>query len=225
MSRTETLPTVSRIPAMCAPEPSSTESVAWRTKPAPDRGAFLFVALIWAVMTGVGLVYVVRFGPTVLRWDDYSLVSRITGVEPVTLSWLWSQSYEHRIPLVRLILLEVLRSSEADPRAALVFSVGLQSLTAAVLLIVVRQARGSSSYSDAFVPIILLNLGHHGIFLWAICFTGVLALAILGFLLAVVVRCDCAPSLSTSALAWIPMEGKLLTQPSLNNLYNGVSIE
>jgi hypothetical protein len=201
MYGTEALPSISTVHTTSDSETRSAQKAAWRTEPLPDRGAFLFVALIWALMTVTGIVYVTRFGPTVLLWDDYSLVSRIAGVEPVTLSWLWSQTYEHRIPLVRLILLEVLRSSEADPRAALVFSVGLQSVTAAVLLIVVRRARGSSSYSDAFVPIILLNLGHHGIFLSAICFAGVLALAILGFLLAVVVRCDRAPSLSTSALA------------------------
>ena len=203
MFGTETLPTVSTIPAMSASEPCSAQRAAWRTEPIPDRGAFLFVALIWAVMTGVGLVYVVRFGPTVLRWDDYTMVSRITLAEPITLSWLWSQQNEHRIPLILLVLLGLFRSSAADPRPALFVTVGVLSATSAVLLGALRKARGSSSYSDAILPIILLNLGHHEILLWASCLMYSLTPALMGFLLALVVRCGREPGLATMTSAGI----------------------
>jgi hypothetical protein len=69
------------------------------------------------------------------------------------------------------------------------------------MVLALRKARGSTSYSDAFLPIILLNLGHHQIFLWAICLIYVLALALLGHLLALVLLCQRDANVSTCALA------------------------
>jgi hypothetical protein len=51
-----------------------------------------------------------------------------------------------------------------------------------------RKARGSWQFADAFLPLVLLNLAHHEIFLWAFCVGYALITAVLGFVLALIVR-------------------------------------
>ena len=76
-------------------------------------------------MLSMAVLYVIRFGPDVPRWDDYAVIPQLTGAQPVTLAWLWSQHSEHRIPLARLILLGTFRLTGADPRPVMLLIVGL----------------------------------------------------------------------------------------------------
>src|SRR5262249_12135622 len=61
------------------------------------RGTALFVYGIWTVMRLAGLAFVVKFGSNVPSWDEWDMVSTMTGEQPVTASWLWSQHNEHRV--------------------------------------------------------------------------------------------------------------------------------
>ena len=51
------------------------------------------------------LALVARFGSNVPSWDEWDLVPALTGNQPVSAEWLWSQHNEHRVPLPRLVLL------------------------------------------------------------------------------------------------------------------------
>src|SRR5207302_7979178 len=65
---------------------------------------------------------------------------------------------------------------------------GLLAIVAGVLILAARNVLGGSGYADAFLPIVLLNLGHHENFLWAIQVTYVLPVVLLGIVLALIVR-------------------------------------
>jgi hypothetical protein len=169
--------------------------------PIPEPGAALFVWATWGLLATIAFVEVARFGPDVPLWDDYAVIPRLTGSQPITLDWLWSQHSEHRIPLARLILLGTFRLTGADPRGVMFLIVGLLSALSAVLLRAARAARGGTRYADAFLPIALLNLGHHENFLWAIQITYVLPVVLMGFVLALLVRSPSIPGLGSLAAA------------------------
>lgn len=194
------MPTASRVPKRTTLlEPSITTSMAGSPRCEPGTG--LFVWTIWAAMLAVGLLYVIRFGPDVPRWDDYAVIPQLTGAQPVTLAWLWSQHSEHRIPLARLILLGTFRLTEADPRPVMLLIVGLLAVLAAVLVRAARRCRGGYHHADAFLPIALLNLGQHENLLWSIQITYVLPVVLLGMVLALVVRSRGIPGLGSLAVA------------------------
>jgi hypothetical protein len=138
-------------------------------------------------------------------WDDYTVVPQAIGKVPITWSWLWSQDSEHRIPLQRLLLVGCFRLGGADPRPAMFFTVGLLGMLAATLMLAARKARGSWQFADAFVPLVLLNLAHHEIFLWAFCVGYALITALLGLLLALIVRMGAAPNAAAVLLAMFPV--------------------
>jgi len=192
--------TASRIPKRTTPlEPSITTSTAGLSRCEPGTG--LFVWTIWVGMLAVGLLYVIRFGPDVPRWDDYAVIPQLTGAQPVTLAWLWSQHSEHRIPLARLILLGTFRLTGADPRPVMLLNVGLLAGLAAVLIRAARRCRGGYHHADAFLPIAVLNLGHHENLLWSIQITYVLSVVLLGMVLALVARSRDMPGLGSLAVA------------------------
>src|SRR5262245_39407032 len=139
-----------------------------------EPGARLFVWSIWGLLSALALTFVARFGPDAPLWDDHAVIPQLCGAQPVTLSWLWSQHSEHRIPLARLILLGTFKLSGAEPRPVLFMIVGLLAGVSALLVLAAQKARGGASYADAFLPIVLLNLGHHENLLWAIQLTYVL---------------------------------------------------
>lgn len=152
-------------------------------RPSPPRisthvGAAVFVWATWGVSLLLALGYVGRFGADAPRYDDYAVVPQLCGEEPITLGWLWSQHSEHRIPLTRLVLLGVFGLDGADPRPVMGLIVLLLAAGAAALLIAVARAPGGRRYADAFLPLALLNLGHHHNLLWAIQVAYVLPVAL-----------------------------------------------
>ena len=64
-----------------------------------------------------------------------------------------------------------------------------------------RRCRGGYHHADAFLPIALLNLGHHENLLWSIQITYVLSVVLLGMVLALVVRSRGIPGLGSLAVA------------------------
>ncbi|HEX6861619.1 MAG TPA: hypothetical protein VF414_02330, partial [Thermoanaerobaculia bacterium] len=63
--------------------------------------------------------------------DDWEMIPVLTGVEPVTPGWLWSQHNEHRIVIPRLIYLGILKLGGYDFRAGTIFDLLLLCATAA----------------------------------------------------------------------------------------------
>lgn len=108
----------------------------------------------------IALAHVGIFASPVPTWDDWDLVPVLTGREPFDLEWLWTQHNEHRIPLPKLLHI-LLGRATGDGRSAIVLGVAMLALPTALLIRVAGQIRGRVAYTDAFFPIVLMQLGHY----------------------------------------------------------------
>lgn len=126
----------------------------------------LFVWGTWLVLLAAALWLVATCGRNVPFADDWEILPALTGDQPVTLQWLWSQHNEHRIPLPRLVVLGLLGVSGNDFRAGMYFNVMLLAGLAAATIVVAKQLRGVTTWSDAFFPLLFLNWGHCENLLW-----------------------------------------------------------
>lgn len=154
----------------------------------PEPGARVFVWGTWGVMLLAAFWFVGQYGAEVPLWDDFELVPRLTGQQPVTARWLWSQHNEHRIPLPRLVLLAAYHLAHFDFRAGMFVNVALLGTLAAGLIRTAGALRGSTCYSDAFFPVALLHLGHHANLLWSFQVAFVLATVLAGFVLTLLIQ-------------------------------------
>jgi hypothetical protein len=131
---------------------------------------------------------VIRYGSNVPFWDEWdSAVSVLTGAEPLTVSWLWSQNNEHRAPLPRLVILSLIKPT-GDFRAAMVFHVLVLGALAAAMIRAANRLRGHTAYSDAFLPLVVLSLVQYENLIWANQVFFTLPTALVGVLLLIVVR-------------------------------------
>ncbi len=160
-----------------------------------DPGASVFVWGVWGASLLLALWYVASCGPDVPLWDDYAVAPQLCDQAPVTLSWLWSQHSEHRIPLARLVLLGVFRADGADPRPVMILITALLAAASAALLGAAARAPEGRKYADAFLPLLMMHLGHHDNLLWAIQITYVVPTALLCLVLRLVATQDEQPSL------------------------------
>jgi hypothetical protein len=134
----------------------------------PSRGGAIVAWGAWAIMTLGALALVYHYGVNVPTWDDWDMVPTLTGHQPVTWQWLWSQHNEHRVPLPRLIMLAVMKPFGPDFRGGMYFNVFSAALLAAVLMLVARRLRDThrTRWADAFFPVLLLNWAQGLNFLW-----------------------------------------------------------
>ena len=95
------------------------------------------------------------------------MVPTLTGEQPVTIGWLWSQHNEHRVPLPRLLMLGLNRIVGIDFRTAMFFDVLASAGLAAAIIITAQRIRGAASLTDAFFPLVLLSWGQAVNFIWA----------------------------------------------------------
>jgi hypothetical protein len=124
------------------------------------------VWIIWAAMTLLALVATAAYGRWLPWSDDFDLVPYVTGDRPVTAGWLWEQHNEHRIPLVKLLLVGLGRLSGADYRWTVAIHALILSATAAAMILAARRLRGHSAWTDAVFPAVLLHLGQAAL-VWA----------------------------------------------------------
>jgi hypothetical protein len=143
---------------------------------------------------------VARFGVNVPRLDDWFFVPAITGDQPITAEYLWSQWNEHRLPLPRLVLLALYPSSHFDFRSGMFFNVSVLGLLSAAMIVAAARLRGRQALTDAFFPLALLNWSHSDNFLWSWQVGFVLSTFVAGAFLLVVVL-GSAPLTKTSAIA------------------------
>jgi hypothetical protein len=171
---------------------ASTELVRSPAVGPPSRagwGGALFVWLVWAVCCAGALAFVARFGRNVPCADDWAMVPYISGRQPLTAEYLWSQHAEHRIPLPRLVTITLAWLCGGDIRSSMVFNVCALGGLAAALTLAARRARGRTAWTDAFFPIALLHFGHRWTFIWGSMAHYVVTTALAGTVLAVIVRC------------------------------------
>jgi hypothetical protein len=130
------------------------------------RIAPLIVWGTWSIMLVAALLFVRTYGSNVPSWDDWDMVPTLTGQQPITASWLWSQHNEHRVPLPRLVLLGLHRITGINFRTPMFFSVFALSVLAFAMIWIAKCLRGWISISDAFFPLVLLHWGAAPNFLW-----------------------------------------------------------
>jgi hypothetical protein len=128
----------------------------------------VFVWATWCGLLAFALFCIFRYAPNMPLAEDWHMVPALTGNEQDMPGWLWSQVNEHRIPLPRLIYLGLLKLSHGDFRVGMVFNVLLIGLLAAIAIRVCAYLReGKLSLTDAFIPLILLHIGHGNNLFWS----------------------------------------------------------
>ena len=131
-----------------------------------SHGTAVAVWTIWTGMLLTAVLLVIYYGSNVPFRDDWDMVPTLTGNQPVTLSWLWSQHNEHRVPVPRILYLAVNHFTVVDFRSTMYFDVFLVAGTAAAMMLIARRLRGRTSLADVFFPVILLHWGHAYNLLW-----------------------------------------------------------
>jgi hypothetical protein len=125
----------------------------------------LIVLLAWIGSGIVVYAFVDMYGLPIPYGDEWVNVSQALGQTPPTFHWLWSIHNEHRLPLPRLIYVGLIRLSGNDFRSGMFFNVFGLSALSLCLLVFLRRLRGNTSFTDAFIPICLVNLAHYEILL------------------------------------------------------------
>lgn len=127
---------------------------------APDRKVVIGIAILTAIFAAGLLAYDLRYGRNLFYWDDFELVFGLTGQQPTDLRWFFTWQNEHLVALVRAVFFVVWKLTGDTRVMMLLISAGLVVATA-FLLDVVRSLRGRAAWTDATIPLLLLNWGHY----------------------------------------------------------------
>jgi hypothetical protein len=146
---------------------AATAAPVSRPRSIAARATAITVLATWTALFAAALVYVAHYGSNVPSWDDCDMIPTMTGAQPITAAWLWSQHSEHRIPVPRLIMLALFHLGGHDFRAGMVFNVAVTAALALAMLGGSWRLRGRPSLSDAFFPLLLLNWGQGVNFIWS----------------------------------------------------------
>lgn len=165
-----------------------------------NQWAEVFVYSIWLIMMLIAIICLIYYGRNIPLGEDWYMVAPLTDNEPNFGSWLWSSVNGHRVPLPRLILLDSIKVTK-DFRSGMVLNLFTLGAASLISILVARSIRcGRTYYTDAFFPIIMLNLGNWAALFWGWQFTQVLPTA-LGYSFFLVLICD--PTLSTTKAALV----------------------
>ena len=147
----------------------------------------VFVVGLWLSVSVTTGLLVTRYGRNHPYADDWAMVPGLTEAKPLSLSWLWAQHNEHRIPLPKLVYHVVTKLSNYDFRAGMLFNFVALALSLGCIL-TARKVRGECVYTDAFFPLALLQWGNQALS-WSfhIAFTCAMVLTCI-FLLVLVLR-------------------------------------
>ena len=136
-----------------------------RTVPSFMRGACLFVWGVWLTMLATRLSLTAKYASSSIPLaDEWFLLD--VAPRSFSLSWLWEQWAEHRVPVAKAIWLGALRLTDYDFRFGNFFLILAWAAMAAGMILVSKAIRGRTSYSDAFFPLALLTLGQGVNFFW-----------------------------------------------------------
>lgn len=129
----------------------------------------IFVWGLWSALLALATWCVWRHGCRVPYVEDWYYIDLLTGKQKISLGWLWQQlpRADHRVPLFKLLINLNYRIFGVDVRPFMYLDVLLAGILSAALIWAVRRWRGYICYADAYLPIVLMNLGHVEAFLWA----------------------------------------------------------
>ncbi len=156
------------------------------------RQDLLVTISVWscqAFMSAMAFVLIFIYARNVPFADEYGMVPVLTGAQPVTLTWLWSQHNEHRIFLSKLIQVGLAKLTDTDFRAGMVFNALLMTACSIQMLVVAKRLRGSHSYADACFPLALLNWGNYENLHWSFQVTFCLSTFLICTILFHIIQC------------------------------------
>ncbi len=145
-----------------------------------------FVLGTWLFLTVIAFGFVTLYGNRTPRWEDWLFVPFVTGAQRVNLSWLWEDIQGHRVPILKLILCACYTLFGFNSKPILYLNLLLFSALALGLIWAIHKVRSRWSYTDAFLPIVLLNLGQAEAFSWAQTFAYLAATCLEGVLLILI---------------------------------------
>ncbi len=117
-----------------------------------------FVWGIWTLLMLASLALIARYHSYIPFGEDWgNFVGRLTGEDPVNLTWLWSQEGEHRIFLGKFLGWALLTLGRGDYWAISLFSLAVLGGLALAMIRVAKHLRGWTSYADAIFPLALLH--------------------------------------------------------------------
>jgi hypothetical protein len=133
----------------------------------------------WLGMLLFALSLLITQAPNMPIAEDWLMVPALTDNETDIADWLWRQQNEHRVPFPKLVYLGLLKISQGDFRAGMVFNVLIMGIVTAIILRTCYLLREKKySLADAFIPILLLHVGHGDNFYWSWEITYVLPTAL-----------------------------------------------
>lgn len=158
----------------------------WLTWYFGDPGRRLVVWAAWAAVVALAGGFVGRYGRDIPMNDEWAFVPDFFAPVERQTEWVFERHSEHRYPLARGLFLTCLHLSGDDFRAALWVSLGVSATAAGCLIIAARRFRGTTEYTDALFPVLLLHRGHceDQLMGYQLAFT-LTVLGLCGFLLAV----------------------------------------
>ena len=151
--------------------------------------SLLFVWASWLLLLVVALTFVQRYGVRAPVGEDWLLwIPVLSGMRPANLELLWAQVNEHRVPLIKAVLLPLAWLTNGTFHVENYLNVIVLAGAAVVLMITACRLRGRYRFSDAFFPLALLQLGHFEVFLGRMMLNHVLSTALIGLVLAMLAR-------------------------------------
>jgi hypothetical protein len=145
---------------------------------------------LWAFISLAAFSFVAIFSLPFPFGDEWEWIGRVTGDEPVTFTWLWSQHNEHRMLVPRLIYLGLGELTGFDFRAGAFFNVFILSSLSASMMLAARTIRGKTRYYDAFFPFVFLHWGQAENLIWGFQLNFITSVVLEGIVLLFVLRCN-----------------------------------
>ena len=162
----------------------------------------LFVWGTWTAMVGAALAFVHTYGSNVPSWDGWDMVPTLTGHQPVSAKWLWSQHNEHRVPLPRLLLLGLHGITGINFRTPMFFNIAVTAALALAMILSAKRLRGGQlRYTDAFFPLIFLHWGHAANMIWGWQLQFYTSMALSGTALLLIVQSGPSPKPRNAAFS------------------------
>jgi hypothetical protein len=133
--------------------------------------------------------------------EDWLMIPALTGQERDVGRWLIEQWNEHIIPVPKLVYWGVLELGGGDFRTGMVFNALVLAALAAASIHAASQRRGGLRATDAFFPLVFLNVGEAANYAWGWQIQYVAAVLFTCLPLLVLVRHGACPPPAAAAVA------------------------
>lgn len=131
-----------------------------------DYPELAFVLLIWLLHSVAAGTFIWYFGTDIPRLDDWGFVTPLAEGVPLTWEWLWHKAAEHRLPAQKLMMYLAWHATGGNLRVGMLCGFIPLAMIVGALVLAIRKLRGRAYYTDAFLPLLLLNMDHMGVFAW-----------------------------------------------------------